>query len=78
MTEIRKVIPTNPLMWILCKTCNLVTRHEITNKDDCNEKAIYICSYKCGGTKFTLCKEYYILYNPSCIIDENDHRLVYI
>lgn len=68
-------IPMPLLLWWSCRSCKQTTRHVITNPDDCKEKAIYVCAYKCA-TRCTIAKEFYSLCG-GCVIDENDDRLVF-
>lgn len=76
MSKQLKEIPTSPLLWFPCQKCKLTTRHVITNPDNCNEKATYICMYKCGGNESTIDKAFYSLYY-GCAINETDNRLVF-
>ena len=76
MQETRISIPIHPFIWLPCKECKLTTRHFITNPDDCQERAIFQCGYKCKDTKFLMAKEFYTLFY-NCGIDENDNRLVF-
>ena len=74
-----KQLAIAPVLWIPCPTCKLVTRHVLSNPDDCaKDHANFICCR--GGVlchRYMMAKEFFTLFR-GCIVADGDDSLVFV